>query len=903
MKNKSLKLAEIITDYPYFEENQVLTDEQLNTVVSYLDQQNRLTRRNLHGYGTVCGLNIAFGNNVITISKGCGLTTDGDLLELPKSTAYSNFREYKDVNAKYPLFDNVTVYELFPDTGKVPKDAKKLNLFKKHTEQRLEDQAVMLYLESYYFDPDICTGGDCDNKGQEQINRLRVILIPKNYLDKTGLGFSPAKKYFQLDRVHVARLKLNATSIDNFDKLSSAYLSLIKKTGKSFSEALSKSYSLLQPAFTGNFGNADPTKAWLKELERIIAKVSTSKLITQSVYELLKDLAAAYNEFVESVYHWETECLPDIQTCPKHLLLGDATASTDDRIDSYRQEFVPSPALRGMGDKRKKMLFLFNRIGKLIMAYDGPASDGIRITPSRINGMLGERAIPAYYKVEEKFNENWDYDLHTRDRDNEILSYHARKYSNEQAIVNPTDYAWDGCDMYRIEGHTGMNFKTALEAVEKMIREDNLPFRVLPLLIEHDKKNVWFFPKYKYYGMEILHKLYRDEVVHNLNDLKKFNLELNSKVQAADDEKLPPVDIESNTLSMKAFSLEQTNLVNQKIDQTKNFLAASIVDFDSDNFESKYNDVINQSAVFNKGIKNVTATSAFTPLDKTVNNINFSKLKWIKDLVKKREEKAQERGILEEFLKEHPGLEHLGGVPRGGTFILVYSSADKKVVADFALPYMYYDEPVQEVPEGSDTSDDKLVFEWKLKNDLRVHINQNHILKGQISELDNKVNKVQLDLNAQAVNLGSYQGSINTLIQTLPTYTWSGVGGSIVGGDFQIPGLGESMEVIDGISRVKDRYSKRKEAGLTTPEEDNMIEKLDDYAADVMEDVLDKTEAAGEDIKPGGRDSQALNKLAENYNKIGKDSAKNRVANKASNVMNKLSGKSNLKGFVGMFKK
>ncbi len=902
MKNKSLKLAEIIRDYPYFEENQVLTDDQLNTVVGYLDQQNRLTRRNLHGYGTVCGLEVAFSNNIIHISKGCGLTTDGDLLELSKKTSYNSFREFKDENAKYKFFEGITVYELFSEDDKIPKDARKLSTFKKHTEQRLEDQVLLLYLESYYFDPDICTGGDCDNKGQNQVNRLRSILVPKEYIEKRGAVFSPAKKYFQLEHVYVQRMKLNAGSIDDFDKLASSYLGLIKKAGKQFSEALSEAFKQLQPALVKDFGNINPVKVWIRKLESIISKAQSDKLFSQPVYDLMTDLSLAYNEFVESVYHWEEECLPDIQESPKHLLIGDATASVNDRVDPYRQEFVASPALRKTDDKHSRMVYLFNRIGKLILSFQGPGENELRITPSKINGLLGEKAIPYYYKVSGSFHESWDYDKNVRGRSDEILSYHARNYSDNPAIINAIDYHWDGNDMLRIEGHIGMNFKTALEKVEKMVKEDNLPIRVMPLLIEHDPKSVWIFPKYKYYGMEILHKLYRDELVHNLNDLKKFSLDLNDKVQKADDEELPPVDIESNTLSMKEFSQQQTQMVNQKVDETKSFLASSIVDFDTDSFENKYKDVVNQSAVFNKGIKGVTFSSAFTPLDKTVNSINFSKLKWIRDLVNKREDKVKERGILEEFLKEHPGLEHKGGVPVGGTFIMVFSSSNKKVVADFCLPYMYYDEPVQEVPEGSDVSDDNLVFEWKFNNKLMVYINQNYQLKGQILELDNKVNQFQLDLNAQSTNLSSYQGSINTLIQTLPTYTWAG-GLSGLPGDIQFDdaSIARNAEVMKEMEGYRDYLVNRKNAGKATEAEVAMIDDMEEVMAGVIEDTLEKTAGKEGDLKVGGGEAKVMEMAVNAFNKIGKDSAKNRIMNKVNNLKGQAENKANLVNTLNLF--
>ena len=45
-----------------------------------------------------------------------------------------------------------------------------------------------------------------------------------------------------------------------------------------------------------------------------------------------------------------------------------------------------------------------------------------------------------------------------------------------------------------------------------------------------------------------------------------------------------------------------------------------------------------------------------------------------------------------QFAQQHPGIEHLGGVPKGGTFIVLYEEDSEKgdrAIADFALPYYY----------------------------------------------------------------------------------------------------------------------------------------------------------------------------------------------------------------------
>ncbi len=60
----------------------MLTEDQLNDVTQYLDDQNRLTRVQLIGVGIVDGLRVSLVGNSIRVGKGLGVTTDGDILGL-----------------------------------------------------------------------------------------------------------------------------------------------------------------------------------------------------------------------------------------------------------------------------------------------------------------------------------------------------------------------------------------------------------------------------------------------------------------------------------------------------------------------------------------------------------------------------------------------------------------------------------------------------------------------------------------------------------------------------------------------------------------------------------------------------------------------------------------------------
>src|ERR1043165_2597703 len=103
-------MTTFLDSYPVFENNQVLTSSQLNQLVAYLDEQNRLTRVKLIGDGIACGFTLKYDKltapDELTIFQGMGITsagyliTEGDCIvkeyrkyELPKGCRYVPFED------------------------------------------------------------------------------------------------------------------------------------------------------------------------------------------------------------------------------------------------------------------------------------------------------------------------------------------------------------------------------------------------------------------------------------------------------------------------------------------------------------------------------------------------------------------------------------------------------------------------------------------------------------------------------------------------------------------------------------------------------------------------------------------------------------------------------------------
>jgi len=207
-----MKLDNITTQYRKFNENQALTEGQLNEFLDYFDDQDRLSRTRLSGVGVAGGFKMTYTDliaepevlakkaigeevelelNTIIITQGAGVTTDGDLITLRRkgdngetsinfdANIYKYYRDYMDEvryshfrtgNKQIPLLELVTQQEydqLVSKTGF--QHIRNLD--------NVYNKTVILYLESYSNDETPCQDADCDNNGAEQVSNLKVLLV------------------------------------------------------------------------------------------------------------------------------------------------------------------------------------------------------------------------------------------------------------------------------------------------------------------------------------------------------------------------------------------------------------------------------------------------------------------------------------------------------------------------------------------------------------------------------------------------------------------------------------------------------------------------------------------------------------------------------------------------------
>ena len=177
--------------YPVFEADQVLSQKELNLVVSHLEEQDRITRKNLIGLGIVCGLDLSFLiDNTVKISCGTGVTSLGFQINWIETTL-THYHDFdlpdsflKPDYTKEPTLDFIFKYakqyesiknciELLPpssaiiDKKPIPKDF-------------FINKAIILFLEVSLIDQKNCNTTNCDDKGKRMEFTIRPLVIPIN---------------------------------------------------------------------------------------------------------------------------------------------------------------------------------------------------------------------------------------------------------------------------------------------------------------------------------------------------------------------------------------------------------------------------------------------------------------------------------------------------------------------------------------------------------------------------------------------------------------------------------------------------------------------------------------------------------------------------------------------------
>jgi hypothetical protein len=729
MANVIQHLAAVSTGYKVFEDNQVLTKEPLNALVDYLDDHQRLTRVALLGVGIACGLRISTSNNVVVLSKGVGVTTDGDLIRVPADLTYTRFQAYDQTAPKYdPFYNGQTMLDVFELVGDDVATAATLDTFNGDTGKKLQDMVAILLMESFLKDQDLCTGGDCDNKGKDALSNVKLLLMDPNdvgALRENLATLDIASR--QLTPTFADRVVLN-TTVNSVALLAKAYRTAANATRERLNTALAKLFPACGAILTDLFAQ-DPAPGWTAKLDANVPDASI-----QSYYDFLSDLVDTYNELGETIAGDIDVCCPPLAAFPKHLLLGVVGAGSLG-AQANRTAFYPSPLVRASGDAFDRARFLVRRIDTLIGSFT-PAFNlaAITVTPSRSDEHdLGDRAIPAYYTVDMNaawpIHRAWSYALERRGMAHLNYSANATAYGANGANANPLSARIAAFPFMRVEGHLGKSVTKAAGDIQDAIAKSNLPFTVRAVLIGDTRPKIVIKPPIRYGDLHRLHQLVRNDLTLHLDDVMAHSARFKADVDLAVQGNVFDDRAAGDDLSVKGFAEETRQKVEASAKSAQARLAKPYSQYKAEPWHNDVKETVSQAANMRLRLGDVSRTELVSPVDSLVANKHMLWAEWLDNIIAAKDDQEDDKLLFTNFIKQHPAADHRSGVERGGTFVLVYNG-DGIVVGDVSLPY-YWPEAAEAEPEQSPLPPPKsrppLVIDkgWRLQKPVNRLITDN----------------------------------------------------------------------------------------------------------------------------------------------------------------------------------
>lgn len=660
----------LASQYTVFERDQVLTHGQLNSVATWLDQQDRLTRTSLLGVGIVAGLEVSTTAASVTLAPGLGVTTDGDLIRVTAPLQLTRQRAYEASAPRYAPFYNgdarLELFELVPEseTGAA-------------LTTDLAGNAILLLAETSESDPDLCIGADCDNLGRERAHRLRVLVLAQDRLGALGpLPVPVSQMARKLPEVQVQRPVIDV-GIGNPAQLGIAYREACIQALNRFGAAFAALSDLFGDLLQATFGQ-DPTRGWSSHLKRLWPLSASPQ--HQLLLDFLRDLGATWSELVTALLADDSVMLPAPGGFAKHLVAAPRESRTP---------WLPSALDARAREAVAQARFLLRRIDLLLDAFALPADKVLRVTPSRGDeAPLGERAIPWYYQA--GVHAGWSRRLDRSGLGGRNLGYRASEYSDSPHALDPLAGSIAGFDFFRIEGHLGRPVEEVRTELKKLITQHNLPFEVHAVLAHTEKAKIKIRPAIRYTDLHRVHYLLRQDVSLRLDESKSFSTSFAGDVKSAVEAKKIPdttdegvgvVDVaESARSAVGSFTTKALPALDTR----------SYTSYRASTAETRWNDDLSRTLETVGGARarlgQLSRSDFASPLDSLIQTTHPLWLDWMDTLIKDKDERADDRLLLSRFIADHPGLDHVGGTWRGGTFVLVYDDAGQ-VIADFAVAY------------------------------------------------------------------------------------------------------------------------------------------------------------------------------------------------------------------------
>lgn len=714
---------------PVFRENQVLRAESLNDLVDIVVNQLRQNRIYNIGLGIVEGFTFAVDvqQGEIIVERGFGVSSDGYAFDMPKcrfnyiTKAAINLGDVFlatpcDEFADLLAIINETAYEL----GELGEDNFSDNWIRIkdwHIENQVSDQEYCLlyvYLEELSA-PSACFN-ECEAKGANQMGEYRAYLLPKaDYQKIFQKEESKEEESGLTEQEEVAdekgsdellpNIKLRAFGgIEGGDALSLCEIEDWRAFFQSYHSACLQAIPAMEEAYAAikeKVPNAEPITKVGDSLDRLLSiytALESEGVCTdiQYVYSLFSEIIQAYEALYQLLEGGKLS-IRDVEVAndnfsrclfPGHLNLGGiqfVEGKPTDRVNKDCQSIRLFPSSTATSSD------LYQQAQALCATLDAVVNSAnwrlptivtrerkaIRITPSlRSHPFLQGRALPFYY------SRTILADWRRGPQPNNDTYYYSEADANHPLLFLQANW-----DFYRIEGHLGKQLGDW--------DESNNPIGVLPELMKlRERFNLAFDIK----AIRI-NSSENDSRVGRIVDsdrerwYKNTRADLLAIIYEFYGEKSEEIDAFLFLEKHKSLASIFADWGGVEVDSYCEDLPTSIISVSLSRFLADYDSLVE---------KLKSADSNLWLDEQLALCIHDAAI----------EEKLTQLAIARSqsfpgFSKLNPGMVHMGGVPKGGTFILVYKEEEseednevtgtikRQVVADFCLPYSCCDDQQQ----------------------------------------------------------------------------------------------------------------------------------------------------------------------------------------------------------------
>lgn len=643
------------TAYPFFKKGQQLTSGSLKGIVDFAELEDQDTRVYLEGSGIFYGLAIEKNDaaGVIRLKPGTAVTSDGKLFALEQEIIYNGISKKDGKDFEIDLFDRKATVKVLSNINENHNElVYRLSGTDPGNPQGDKDTTpylIVLIVRSEESSKPSCLYGYENNESKKSLE-VEAALIPRSFflegeLERWFIGdvTEAGDKDPVINRFGYTESEGGAhISFEQFvswGAVSEGFADVCTAAEPLIGDACKALYDLAKEKL--GLDDANPFDGLTTALQQLHKRVKDGggKLYPW-LYDYYRDLVAAYQELVSTDLFSYLSMIPRKDRFPGYISLGSVRTGDDElafRMGLYRPPFADLSinALEKPLLLMKRLKYLADVAHTRFDEKDFPSS-GIRFTPDAgINKELSERAIPFYYNNPSDLSQSWNAGL-TRNRRTFNIPGITDEKDRKFLLANIDSY-----NFFRIKGHTGGKIDVTQDEIEVQRKDLHLPFDV----------------KFVYLGVaKDMDPLIRERSA-SFSDLTVILEKIVYDIRCA------------RTCSDNFEEM----IFGEPFDRDE---IGSMFEALVDLFDKPPVDLEEKLDVLCSG------NGGCNDEDKTCCRAHLTSLYAVYEEYVRRKGELLDGLLFHLFAKQHPGLEHNGGVPKGGTLVLVCAKNDVASLSD-----------------------------------------------------------------------------------------------------------------------------------------------------------------------------------------------------------------------------